>query len=70
VQTYFQEQLCIRFYNLPVILISAAEVNFIKAEVYFRASDAANASLSLTLLLEDLSSLGLAAETADYLTNH
>jgi hypothetical protein len=31
--------------TLPVILISAAEVNFIKAEVYFRASDAANASL-------------------------
>jgi hypothetical protein len=57
--------------TLPVILISAAEVNFIKAEVYFRASDAANASLSFNAINRRFpSSLGLEAETADYLTNH
>lgn len=54
----------------PVILLSAAEVNFIKAEVYFRASDAANAGLSYTnAITEDLASLGLRAATTNYLSN-
>ena len=54
----------------PVILISAAEVNFIKAEIYFRASDVANAELNYNnAITEDLTSLGLAASATTYLAN-
>lgn len=54
----------------PVIFISAAEVNFIKAEIYFRASDAANAALNYNnAITQDLTSLGLAASATTYLAN-
>ena len=54
----------------PVILISAAEVNFIKAEIYFRASDAANALLNYNnAITQDLTSLGLAPSATTYLAN-
>ena len=54
----------------PVILISAAEVNFIKAEIYFRASDATNALLNYNnAITQDLTSLGLAASATTYLAN-
>lgn len=54
----------------PVVLISAAEVNFIKAEIYFKANDAINALTSYNnAITQDLTSLGLAASTAPYLAN-
>ena len=54
----------------PVILISAAEVNFIKAEIYFRASDATNAENSYkNAITADLTSLGLASSAVTYLAN-
>lgn len=54
----------------PVILISAAEVNFIKAEVYFKASDAVNATLSYNnAITQDLTALGLSSATSAYLAN-
>ena len=54
----------------PVIFISAAEVNFIKAEIYFRASDATNAALNYNnAITQDLTSLGLASSAARYLVN-
>ena len=56
--------------NSPVILISAAEVNFIKAEIYFKASDAINAQTSYnSAITQDLASLGLASATTTYLAN-
>jgi len=54
----------------PVIFISAAEVNFIKAEIYFRASDVTNATLNYNnAITQDLTSLGLATSTVAYLAN-
>ena len=56
--------------NSPVILISAAEVNFIKSEIYFRASDAINAAINYnSAITQDLTSLGLATTATTYLTN-
>lgn len=53
----------------PVILISAAEVNFIKSEIYKRAGDDVNAKIYYELAIkEDFSSLKLSeAEATAYL---
>jgi hypothetical protein len=62
VKLCFQELDQHTHHRSPVILISAAEVNFIKAEIYFRASDATNALLNYNnAITQDLTSLGLAA---------
>ncbi len=55
----------------PVILLSAAEVNFIKAEVYFRANSSANALISYNdAITQDLTSLELSSSViATYLAN-
>ncbi len=46
--------------NSPVRLMSAAEVNFVKAEIYKRASDDANAKTSYDrAITEDFSDLGI-----------
>lgn len=56
--------------NSPVVLISAAEVNFIKAEIYFRANDAINSEISYkNAIIEDMNSLGLGSSSSSYLTN-
>ncbi|WP_188049956.1 SusD/RagB family nutrient-binding outer membrane lipoprotein [Flavobacterium sp. GP15] len=56
--------------NSPVVLISAAEVNFIKAEIYFRANDAINSEISYkNAITEDMNSLGLGSSASSYLTN-
>jgi hypothetical protein len=54
----------------PVILLSAAEVGFIKAEIYFKANNVANATSSYNnAITEDLTDLGLAPAVSDYLAN-
>lgn len=55
----------------PVILMSAAEINFIKAEVYNRAGNSPMALVSYNnAIIEDFSALGLsAASAATYLAN-
>jgi hypothetical protein len=54
----------------PVMLLSAAEVHFIRSEVYFRASDPTNATSAFnSAVTEDFTSLGLTAAAAGYLAN-
>lgn len=54
----------------PVIIISAAEVNFIKAEVYFRANNPANALINYNnAITQDLAALGLDSSVTNYLAN-
>jgi hypothetical protein len=54
----------------PVTLLSAAEVHFIRAEVYFRATNVAEASSAYTsAITADLASLGLSTSTTSYLAN-
>jgi hypothetical protein len=56
--------------NSPVVLISAAEVNFIKAEIYFKNGNTTSAVTSYNNgIIEDLTSLGLAASATTYLAN-
>lgn len=46
--------------NSPVILMSAAEVNFIKAEIYHRAGDLTNSKIAYeNAIKEDFSALGV-----------
>lgn len=53
----------------PVYLMSAAEVNFIKSEIYFRNSDAANSKTAYeNAILQDFSALGVSGSSA-YLSN-
>ncbi len=54
----------------PVVLMSAAEVNFIKAEVYHRASNAASAQAAYqAAITQDFAALGLSSSAATYLAN-
>ena len=54
----------------PVVLMSAAEVNFIKAEVYHRASNAASAQAAYeAAITQDFAALGLSSSSAAYLAN-
>ena len=55
--------------NSPVIFMSAAEVEFIKAEVYFRANDLLNSEIAYNnAISNDFSSVG-APDVATYLSN-
>ena len=54
----------------PVVLMSAAEVNFIKAEVYYRASNAASAQAAYqAAITQDFAALGLSSSVGAYLAN-
>lgn len=56
--------------NSPVVLMSAAEVNFIKAEIYQRAGSAALAKTAYdTAITQDFEALGLSSSVAAYLAN-
>lgn len=57
--------------NSPVMLISAAEVNFVKAEVYHRASNSSAAQTAYeTAITQDFLALGLASsDVTTYLAN-
>ena len=52
----------------PVVLMSAAEVNFIKAEVYHRASDSRAQAAYQAAITQDFAALGLSSSAA-YLAN-
>lgn len=54
--------------DAPVQLISAAEVHFIRAEVYFRASNTIQATSAYnSAITEDFASLGLSSSASSYL---
>ena len=53
----------------PVVLMSAAEVNFIKAEVYHRASDSRAQAAYQAAITQDFAALGLSSSSAAYLAN-
>ncbi len=54
----------------PVVLMSAAEVNFIKAEVYYRASDSRAQAAYQAAITQDFAALGLSSSSAaTYLAN-
>ena len=54
----------------PVVLMSAAEVNFIKAEVYHRASDSRAQAAYQAAITQDFAALGLSSSSAaTYLAN-
>jgi len=53
----------------PVVLLSAAEVNFIKAEVYHRASDSRAQAAYQAAITQDFAALGLSSSSAAYLAN-
>ena len=54
--------------NSPVILLSAAEVEFIKAEIYFRANDLSNSKIAYEkAIANDFAALGVTDAT--YITN-
>ena len=53
----------------PVVLMSAAEVNFIKAEVYYRASDSRAQAAYQAAITQDFAALGLSSSAAAYLAN-
>ena len=53
----------------PVVLLSAAEVNFIKAEVYHRASDSRVQAAYQAAITQDFAALGLSSSAAAYLAN-
>ena len=53
----------------PVVLMSAAEVNFIKAEVYHRASDSRAQAAYQAAITQDFAALGLSSSAAAYLAN-
>lgn len=56
--------------NSPVMLISAAEVNFIKAEVYKRANNDASAKTAYeNAIRQDFLALGLTNDASSYLAN-
>jgi len=53
----------------PVVLMSAAEVNFIKAEVYYRASDSRAQAAYQAAITQDFAALGLSSSVGAYLAN-
>ena len=53
----------------PVVLMSAAEVNFIKAEVYHRASDSRAQAAYQAAITQNFAALGLSSSAAAYLAN-
>lgn len=54
--------------NSPVVLMSAAEVNFIKSEVYFRAGNTSDSQTAYeTAITQDFTALGLSSSAATYL---
>ena len=53
----------------PVVLMSAAEVNFIKAEVYYRASDSRAQAADQAAITQDFAALGVSSSAAAYLAN-
>ena len=53
----------------PVVLLSAAEVNFIKAEVYHRASDSRAQAAYQAAITQDFAALGLSSSATAYLAN-
>lgn len=54
----------------PVMFMSAAEVHFIRSEVYFRASDPTNSSSAYTsAITEDFTALGLSTSVSSYLAD-
>ena len=53
----------------PVVLMSAAEVNFIKAEVYYKASDSRAQTAYQAAITQDFAALGLSSSAAAYLAN-
>ena len=53
----------------PVVLMSAAEVNFIKAEVYHRASDSRAQAAYQAAITQDFAALGLSSSATAYLAN-
>ena len=53
----------------PVVLMSAAEVNFIKAEVYYRTSDSRAQAAYQAAITQDFAALGLSSSAAAYLAN-
>ena len=53
----------------PVVLMSAAEVNFIKAEVYYRASESRAQAAYQAAITQDFAALGLSSSAAAYLAN-
>lgn len=54
----------------PVVIMSAAEVNFIKSEIYHRNSDNSNAKTAYeTAITQDFSALGLSSSASSYLSN-
>ena len=53
----------------PVGLLSAAEVNFIKAEVYHRASDSRAQAAYQAAITQDFAALGLSSSATAYLAN-
>ena len=53
----------------PVVLMSAAEVNFIKAEVYHRASDSRAQAAYQAAITQDFAALGLSSSVGAYLAN-
>lgn len=55
--------------NSPVYLISSAEINFIKSEVYFRNSDTSNSKIAFeNAISQDFNALGV-SDVSSYLTN-
>lgn len=54
----------------PVVLMSAAEVNFIKSEIYFRSNDMSKSKASFdTAIAQDFSALGLSGRLPAYMAN-
>ncbi|HFK5552132.1 TPA: SusD/RagB family nutrient-binding outer membrane lipoprotein [Elizabethkingia anophelis] len=54
----------------PVVLMSAAEVNFIKSEIYFRANDMARSKASFDIAIaQDFSALGLSDRLPAYIAD-
>ena len=54
----------------PVYLMSAAEVNFIKSEIYFRNNDLVNAKTSYeSAITQDFTSLGIATAAPAYISS-
>lgn len=56
--------------NSPVMLLSAAEVNFIKAEINFKAGNQDQAKIAYeAAITQDFGALNLSSNVNDYLTN-
>ncbi|HFK5568687.1 hypothetical protein BAX97_09180 [Elizabethkingia meningoseptica] len=56
--------------NSPVVLISAAEINFIKSEVYLRSGNTAQSKTAYeAAITQDFTALGLATKAPAYITD-